>query len=112
MVFSLTFNQHGRQDSHSFSATIVGNPEWEPNFGNLIAGGDCQTSLLVEVMGLELEANIDGFSITGENPTNSDVIAALGGSPAVEIACWESGHDLDQFDSAGWPLFGPPNGWV
>ena len=109
--FVCTFYQHGRQDERSFSATIVGDPEWEPNIGSLIAGGDCQVSLLVEIMGLELEASLGGISITGENPTNADVIAALGGSPAVEIACWESGHVLDQFDSAGWPLFGPPNGW-
>lgn len=108
----LTFDQHGRQDIHNFSAVIEGDDEWSPDWGDLIAGGDIQVSLVVNIDDLDIEAGLSGNSIKGDNPEDSSVISALGGgSPAVEIACWESGHSLSQFDSYGWPLFGAPNGW-
>jgi hypothetical protein len=111
----MTFTQHNRNDQHRVPETgtidIQGDGSWAPNWRNLFAGGNLVVHVKASIRGVEAEDKQEGYKIKGNNPANAIVNSELGGSPATNIACWESGHTLDQFGGDQWPLFGAPNGW-
>ena len=117
----MEFSMHTRNDSRripglGFDATDA-NSTWTPNWGGVFAGADdlhifVRASVNTSYGIVSAFDDVSGYEIRGENPTNNTVNNLLGGFPAENIACWESAHRLDQFESSpGWPLFGAPDGW-
>jgi hypothetical protein len=76
-----------------------------------IRGGDVSLYVTTERLQLTLADHAVAVSILGNNPSRAEVNAALGGFPATNIACLESGKTLGQFNMDGLPKFGAPNGY-
>jgi hypothetical protein len=74
-------------------------------------GGTLKFKASASINGSNLTDQTEGDVIQGINPTHQQVNGKLVGPPATNIACWESGKTLHQFDDDGWPLFGPPHGY-
>ena len=111
----ITFTQHGRNDLHRIPASgtmdIVGNGDWTPNWGSLLAGGAVEVHVAASIGGSsEATDEQTGYQIRGTNPPKSLVKSGCTIQEQVVIYK-ESWPKWCQFDSSGWPIFGPPNGW-
>jgi hypothetical protein len=102
---------NGHSTSLDIPATTITGGGYTANTGGVIRGGDLTFMASATVNGNVLTDQTTGVNIRGINPSHQQVNGQLGGFPATSIACWESNHQLAQFDSQGLPLFGPPNGY-
>jgi hypothetical protein len=109
------YNEHGRNDQSEVLQFTTSSLTATFDFRGAIQGGVFVARCSVNwrriqdgKTGTTAEAE-QQFSILGDNPTKSAVRAAVGSLPLQVVAYKES--RFRQFDNAGLPLFGPPNGF-
>lgn len=92
-----------------FTSPAAATSSWNigSTMGGQFAGGSAVVSTSYGTVPLSFS-----FTILGTNPSANTVKAAVGTSPwyLQQLANYESGG-YRQFDSSGYPLFGPPNGF-
>ncbi len=85
---------------------IVGNGDWTPDWGSLLAGGNVHVYVTASKNGVTVLDDQDGYQIKGLNPARGTVQYAIGSdTTASRIACTESGYR--QFNTDGTPKQGP-----
>lgn len=113
---TIDYSGHGRSDSHRVppqgTIDVVGNVNWKPNWGGVLAGGDVKVYVEARAGSVRASDQKGGYQIKGINPSEALVKTYLGSSPWFISRLVRQESRFRQFQpSPGEPLFGPPNGW-